>query len=498
MTHFFISYSKKDTRELALTLNDALNTLPGVTSWVDTSLRAGKSWETQIQAEIDRCDYMIVLYSPDVNRHKRGEAESYVLTEIAYAKYTAKKTIIPVMAQKTDAPLSLTTSQYIDYISRGMTFEQLVTAVCAEAGITPPAPHGIKEQNIAAAPPQKSPQAAAAPARQKKRKTLRLLRPLLLLAVVAAVIVSAVTFRNISIRNYSSRLCLPGEISSRGAAQNGQSTTVPTAAPTPFGGGSGQIMFTSDQGGDHEIYIMNGDGTNPCRITDNTADDLFPDWSPDGSKIAFTSDRLGNNEIYVMNADGSNTQRLTNDPSLDWMPSWSPDGTQIAYMSFRSGDWIPYLIDVDGSNSHSLLDNAQSYGKLAWSPDGTKIAFVSFKDGNAEIYAININNGNIQRLTNNTAKDTSPAWSPDGLQIAFVSEREFDKRSRIYIMDADGGFPIYISTKTGVDAPAWSPDGTQIVFILSDDSSLEIYSMNASGRNILDLTGGANPTWRPS
>lgn len=46
--HLFISYAKKDTRELALALTDALNGLDGVTAWVDKTLSAGKSWELQI------------------------------------------------------------------------------------------------------------------------------------------------------------------------------------------------------------------------------------------------------------------------------------------------------------------------------------------------------------------------------------------------------------------------------------------------------------------
>jgi len=135
MPHLFISYAKKDTRKLALALDDALNALEGVTSWVDRSLKAGHAWELQIQAQIDKCDTMIVLYSPDINRHKQGEPESYVLNEIAYTKYTVKKPIIPVMAQQTDSPMSLTMTHYIDYTIEGLTLDDLIDALCAELDI---------------------------------------------------------------------------------------------------------------------------------------------------------------------------------------------------------------------------------------------------------------------------------------------------------------------------------------------------------------------------
>lgn len=135
MPHIFISYSKKDTRKLALALADALNELEAITTWVDRSLRAGRSWELQIQAEIDRCDAMIVLYSPDINRHKRGKPESYILTEIAYAKYTANKLIIPVMAKETIPPISLITTHYIDFTIEGLKLHDLVEALCVELEI---------------------------------------------------------------------------------------------------------------------------------------------------------------------------------------------------------------------------------------------------------------------------------------------------------------------------------------------------------------------------
>lgn len=140
MPHIFISYAKKDTRQLALELNRALNAVPTITAWVDESLRAGKSWELQIQSEIDRCDYMVVLYSPDINRHKQGGEESYVLTEIAYAKYAAKKSIIPVMAQPTQPPMSLTALHFIDFTMLGLTLDDLVVEICTEMDIDPTSP----------------------------------------------------------------------------------------------------------------------------------------------------------------------------------------------------------------------------------------------------------------------------------------------------------------------------------------------------------------------
>ncbi len=39
-------------------------------------------------------------------------------------------------------------------------------------------------------------------------------------------------------------------------------------------------------------------------------------------KIVFMSDRDGNYEIYVMNANGTNQTRLTNNRSKDLQPSW--------------------------------------------------------------------------------------------------------------------------------------------------------------------------------
>ena len=95
-----------------------------------------------------------------------------------------------------------------------------------------------------------------------------------------------------------------------------------------------------------EIYIMNVDGTNQVRLTNNESLEYKPFWSDDGTKIAFTSERDGNAEIYIMNSDGTKQTRLTNTFDIDeWATSWSSDGSKIAFESDRDGNWQIFVMD---------------------------------------------------------------------------------------------------------------------------------------------------------
>ena len=258
-----------------------------------------------------------------------------------------------------------------------------------------------------------------------------------------------------------------------------------------------KIVFASFRHGAPEIYVMNADGGNQTRLTTNGADDYAPSLSPDGSRIAFVSLRDANYEIYVMNADGSNQTRLTKNGVGDFSPRFSHDGSRIAFASYRDGNQELYLMNADGTGQTRLTYNLTDDSLPSFSPDGSRITFVSNRDGNSEIYVMNSNGTSPIRLTNDAGIDTEPCFSPDGGRIAFT--HDFD----IYMMNSDGsGRSPLITGPTFEGSPSFDADGSRIAFTAGRNGNYEIYVMDSSGANQMNLTNNAagdiTPSFRPA
>ncbi len=262
----------------------------------------------------------------------------------------------------------------------------------------------------------------------------------------------------------------------------------------------GRIAFATDRNDNFEIYVINGDGGELTRLTDNPAADVSPAWSPDGLRIAFVSSRDGNPEIYVMSADGSNQTRLTSNPADDLRPVFSPDSTKIAFVSNRTGNDEIFVMNADGSGQTNLTNSPDADYTPTWRPDGVKLAFTSERDGNAEIYIMDANGGNQLNLTNNTADDLNPAWSPG--KITFQSDRDATGNGNfeIYAMSgADGSNQTRLTNNVAFDTdPARSADGAKVAFVSTRDNNFELYLMNADGSNQLRLTNDGASDIEPS
>jgi Tol biopolymer transport system component/DNA-binding winged helix-turn-helix (wHTH) protein len=268
-----------------------------------------------------------------------------------------------------------------------------------------------------------------------------------------------------------------------------------------------RIAFSSNRDGKNEIYVMDADGSNVRRLTNNLADDVNPIWSPDGHRLIFDSERDGNREIYVMDADGGNQIRLTRNNAADTTATSSPDGSLIAFASNRDTGppYNPYNLDIyvmnaDGSNVRRIVDDPEFDVGPQWSPDGRKILFTTGRNGNFDVYEMNADGTGQRNLTaDNDKADGAPVWSLDGQNIAF--SRKFEATDQIFVMDSQGENLKRVTHNTANNgSPAWSPDGSKLIFHTDQDGNYEIYTISVDGE-LAQLTDDAaddlSPDWSP-
>ena len=155
---------------------------------------------------------------------------------------------------------------------------------------------------------------------------------------------------------------------------------------------------------------MERNGTGIRRLTNNPANNTTPTWSPSGTQIAFTSDRSGSPQIYVIDADGLNTTKLTNESYCD-RPTWSPAPfNEIAYVS-RTGSGYDIRIVTLGSREIRQLTNGEGKNESpCYAPNGRHVAFSSTRSGKLQIYTIGRDGQGLKQVTT-VGNNQTPDWS---------------------------------------------------------------------------------------
>ena len=178
---------------------------------------------------------------------------------------------------------------------------------------------------------------------------------------------------------------------------------------------------------------MGADGSRVPLVT-GPGSDIDPAWSPTGDRVAFASDRdgaVGDFDLYIVNADGSNLRRITNDPAIETAPDWSPSGDHVTYTHDLDGEAAPasptinmVAIGTDGSVGapEVLTDPDLSAGNAAWSPDGSHLVFegteqTEFGSQDA-LYVLDVTNRQPVKLQTGRNDDGyEPTWTSDGSEI---------------------------------------------------------------------------------
>ena len=283
---------------------------------------------------------------------------------------------------------------------------------------------------------------------------------------------------------------------------------VPAAAATqggadvPMSANNGRIAFSTGFDGTDpsltsQIFTVRADGSDLRQLTHvgQGKHAVAPVFSPDGKRILYQSDVSGSFQIWVMKADGSAKTRLThNDGFNNIFPSWSPDGSKIVFGRCRPlpFGFLECHIAVMGANGSDVAVLTRGHwNDLApkFSPDGRRIVFVSDRGGlEAAVWIMNEDGGEMRRLTPPRLEAISPDWSPDQAHITFSTNCCRAVGGDLWTMRADGSHPhalTAIPEDHNAAFGSYAPNGRKIVLVSDIRYPTlccnDLYVMNADG-----------------
>jgi TolB protein len=280
---------------------------------------------------------------------------------------------------------------------------------------------------------------------------------------------------------------------------------------TPSVASTGKIVYDSDESGNGDIWVMDADGSNKVRLTDDPERECLPRWSPNGKRIAYCKkDNDGTFDLWIMDSDGTNQRKIYDGDCTGgfYRISWLPDGSKVYFDPgyYAGGGGMPHKIcwvDPDGPSTqleHDLTPLAHPswlYSEPDISRDGTKITFVHWEGHswsyNNEIYMGDLSPegdsvSNIVRLTTNSERDGHPSLSPDNSEIVWGYHSDI---WNIWIMNVDGSNPHSLTSdfsKEMAYTPSFSSNGQKIIFAASRNGYYDIWMMTIDGTELTQLT----------
>jgi Tol biopolymer transport system component len=246
-------------------------------------------------------------------------------------------------------------------------------------------------------------------------------------------------------------------------------------------------------GGQRDIWTIGGYGHagvpiggQPVPVTQDAATDWNPVWSPDGRYLYFASDRSGAGEIWRVRIDeltgqvqGAHEQLTSGGRGVRAHMTFSDKGTRLLFIDETLNQTVE-RIGFDAATGRTVgsltpvLGGDLAPAGLDVSADGQSLVFYSAAP-QEDLYVSRSDGTNRRRLTDDPARDRGPAWSPDGRQIAFFSDRSGSYE--IWTINADGTGLRQLTNTPGANRSGilWSPDGSRLLYQQRRESTWDVY-----------------------
>ncbi len=236
---------------------------------------------------------------------------------------------------------------------------------------------------------------------------------------------------------------LPGDKKIIFASTHGAGPECPEGPPyTP-----GKYQWPVFQGFD--LYVANADGSGAKPFLPATGYDAEATTSPNGKWIIFTSERGGDVDIWRVDLDGKHLLQLTDGVGYDGGAVFSPDSKLIAWRTnYPKGDEAtakyktllkqhlvePMAMDIwvmnaDGTRKRQVSNLPGAAFAPIFTPDGKGIIFASNhhddqgKGRGFDLFRIHLDGSGLERITWTGGFNSFPHFSPDGKRLLWVSGR---------------------------------------------------------------------------
>ncbi|MEP6944627.1 MAG: LpqB family beta-propeller domain-containing protein, partial [Acidobacteriota bacterium] len=234
-----------------------------------------------------------------------------------------------------------------------------------------------------------------------------------------------------------------------------------------------------------------------AKVLDNIAP---PTFSPDGTRMAFMNTYDDQSRLIVANADGTDEAVLVTRRDPDYLnmvwyaPAWSLDGKSIAFPVNQSDEKGRYetvlAVDVETRVERKLTEARwQQVGQPRWISDGLLVTASETSTGPKQLWNISLPDGAASRVTLDLNNYENLSLTSEAKTLAVIQDNVV---SNIWTVSENAAGAKQILSEAGrLNELIWLPDG-RLAYTSNAGGSSEIWTMNADGTNIRQLTVGAN------
>lgn len=240
-----------------------------------------------------------------------------------------------------------------------------------------------------------------------------------------------------------------------------------------------------------DIWLVPREGGVANPIASPPGSEMFPRFSPDGTRLAFVGNYEGNKDIYVVPIAGGPATRVTHHPATELLSDWSTDGRLLFASTHEAplGLRVPQLFTVAPEGGLPQRLPVPYGGNGALSADGRWLAYTPvpfdfrtwkrYEGGTAmDIWLFDLQNKTSRKMTDWPGSDSQPMWQ--GTTVYYLSDAGPSHLLQIWSFDTVGGVRQQVTDLPDFDVkfPAIGPGA---------DGKGEIVFQHGSRLMLLDL-----------